>query len=154
MKYCFIFLLVFLVSVPVFAQQSENVTLVSWLGGAGNCEAVFVEGDYAYINSAHVVSIIDITNPAEPIRVGWVELSGGYGRDIYVLNDYAYVAYGGYGLRIIDVSDPENPFEAGFYDTPGYANGVHVLDGYVYLANGGMGLYILQFDPPTAVESE
>ena len=50
-------------------------------------------------------------------------------------------------LRIIDVSDPAHPTEAGFYDTPGYAEGVAVSGNYVYVANEDGGLVILRFSP-------
>jgi len=45
-----------------------------------------------------------------------------------------------------DVSDPEAPFEAGFYDTPGYAHGVAAAGGYAYVADGDGGLLILRFE--------
>ncbi|HIE25887.1 TPA: hypothetical protein EYP66_01210 [Candidatus Poribacteria bacterium] len=40
---------------------------------------------------------------------------------IAVVSGYAYVADDESGLRVVDVSNPENPYEIGFYDTPGYA---------------------------------
>jgi hypothetical protein len=43
--------------------------------------------------------------------------------DVYVSGNYAYVADGYAGLRVIDVSNPSNPREVGYFDTPGYADG-------------------------------
>ena len=51
-----------------------------------------------------------------------VELVGQIGGDIHdvvLQGHYAYVAVWNRGLRIINVSDPAHPTEAGFYDRPG-----------------------------------
>jgi hypothetical protein len=39
------------------------------------------------------------------------------------------------GLRVIDVSSPENPFEVGSCDTPDFAEGVYVSGSYAYVAD-------------------
>jgi len=49
---------------------------------------------------------------------------------------------------VIDVSDPTNPFEAGYFDTGGDAWGVAVSGCYVYVADGSDGLYILRYLEP------
>ena len=62
-----------------------------------------------------------------------------------VAGNYAYVAHEYYsGLRIIDVSNPAAPTEAGFYDTPGLAWSVAVAGDYAYVADGDGGLIILR----------
>jgi hypothetical protein len=72
----------------------------------------------------------------------------GYGRDVYVLGDYAYVADGDEGLRIIDVSDPSSPTPAGNCDTQDDARGVFVLGGYAFVADGSGGLQIVDVSDP------
>ncbi|MCS7250799.1 MAG: hypothetical protein NZ608_07800, partial [candidate division WOR-3 bacterium] len=69
----------------------------------------------------------------------------GYARDVYVYSSYCYVADGRAGLMIIDVSNPSNPIEVGYYDTPGYARDVYVYSSYCYVADGDAGLQIYQF---------
>jgi hypothetical protein len=44
---------------------------------------------------------------------------------------------------VVDVTDPTNPTEVGFYDTPGDTYGVSVSGGYVYVADQNGGLFIL-----------
>jgi hypothetical protein len=61
---------------------------------------------------------------------------------------YAYVADGGYGLRVIDVSDPLQPKEAGFYDTPGDPFAVAIAGDYAYVADGGSGLRVIDVSDP------
>ena len=60
---------------------------------------------------------------------------------------YAYVAVGGAGLEVIDVSDPANPRRVGSYDTPGGAVDVAVSGDYAYVADKNWGLQILRIEP-------
>jgi hypothetical protein len=60
----------------------------------------------------------------------------GLAEGVYVSGNYAYVADGGAGLRVIDVSNPANPREVGFFDTPGFAEDVYVSGNYAYVAMG------------------
>ncbi|MEO0097825.1 MAG: hypothetical protein ABIK78_07005, partial [candidate division WOR-3 bacterium] len=46
---------------------------------------------------------------------------------------------------VIDISNPSNPREVGYYDTPGYAYGVYVSSSYAYVADDEAGLGIYQF---------
>jgi len=83
------------------------------------------------------------------------------GSEVYVAGNYAYVTdsrdYGSGGLRVIDVSDPANPYKVGFYSHPGpgHAQGVYVLDGYAYVAyrrssnTTGAGLRIVDISDPS-----
>ena len=70
--------------------------------------------------------------------------------DVAVSGNYAYVAGGDGGLRIIDISNPAAPTEAGFYDTPGDARGVAVAGNYAYVADGKGGLRMIDISNPAA----
>ncbi|MHA1145772.1 MAG: hypothetical protein ACTSRW_13615 [Candidatus Helarchaeota archaeon] len=74
-----------------------------------------------------------------------------------VIGDLAYIADGDSGLRIINVSNPANPFEYGFYDTPGYVEGLKIAGDYAFIAEGlTHGLRIINIsDPlnPTSISS-
>jgi len=56
------------------------------------------------------------------------------------------------GLRIINISDPSAPVEAGFYDTDAseYYRGVAVSGIYAYLAVSDSGLRIINISDPAA----
>ncbi|MCB0298079.1 MAG: hypothetical protein KDG51_23145, partial [Calditrichaeota bacterium] len=45
---------------------------------------------------------------------------------VHPSENYAYVAWGGNGVRIFDISDPTAPEQIGVYDTPGQSYGVHL----------------------------
>ena len=94
------------------ASQDSNLTLVArW--PYGSCMAVFVKGDYAYVGNGSVMTILNISNPASPKKVGEIETPG-IVKDIYIWRHYAYIANWREGLRVIDVSDPSDPVEVGY----------------------------------------
>lgn len=57
-----------------------------------------------------------------------------------IVGDIVYLADFREGLRVIDVSDPENPEELGFCDTPGRAYEVDVWGEFAYVADGTAGV--------------
>jgi len=61
---------------------------------------------------------------------------------------YAYVADATKGIRVIDVSDPQNPDEVGYYDTDGISYGVTKSGGYVYCADGTQGVKVFDAASP------
>jgi hypothetical protein len=60
------------------------------------------------------------------------------------------VADGNSGLRVINVSNPEAPFELGVLDTPGRARGVEVVGNLAYVADGNSGLRVINVSNPEA----
>ena len=66
------------------------------------------------------LQVIDVSNPANPQRVGGYDTSG-HAFGVAVSGNYAYVADGANGLQVIDVSNPANPQRVGGYDTSGSA---------------------------------
>ena len=63
--------------------------------------------------------------------------------DVYIKDNYAYVAdfYG--GLKIIDISDKQNLKVVGSVPTPANANGVYVQGDYAYIIDYFLGLHII-----------
>jgi len=62
--------------------------------------------------------------------------------------DYAYVADYTAGLRVVSVSDPTQPTEVGYCDTPGHANGVTVIGDLAYVSDGDSGLRVISVADP------
>jgi len=71
-----------------------------------------------------------------------------------VVDSLAYLADGSGGLRIINVSNPTNPVEVGFYDTGSSAHGVYVFNGLAYVADGRDGLYIIRYTGKSGIEEK
>ncbi len=63
----------------------------------------------------------DVTDLDDPVVVGeYYGPNGSTDHNLYVKGDRMYQANYQAGLRVIDISDPENPREVGFFDTTPY----------------------------------
>jgi len=78
---------------------------------------------------------------------------GGWSFHVNVANNIAYLPEFGDGLRMVDVTDPSDPQEIGYFDTPGSANWIEVIGSYAFVADGEMGLYVLDMTNPTSPDS-
>lgn len=126
---------------------SENVEMVGQIGGSSH--AIAVQENYAYLGVGPRLVILNISNPAHPMVVSQGPMFPGSVTGVFVAGNYAYVAAGTGGLRVVDVSDPTAPAEVGVYDTPGYAHDVYVADSYAYVADVAS-LRVMDVSNPTA----
>jgi hypothetical protein len=74
---------------------------------------------------------------------------GGVGYGVVLTGSHAYVADGSGGLRVVDVTDPAEPLEVGYYTTTGTARDVAVSGQYAYVADGDGGLRVIDVGTPT-----
>ena len=82
---------------------------VGFLDTPGQAHQVAVAGDYAYVADGEGgLRIVDISVPESPVEVGAVATPDS-AIDVAVDGELAYVADG--HLRVIDVTDPTNPFD-------------------------------------------
>ncbi|MEW6517145.1 MAG: FG-GAP-like repeat-containing protein [candidate division FCPU426 bacterium] len=102
-----------------------------------------MNGSYVYAaDDMNGFRVISISDPALPTSVGQISMSGfsaqlpGSVQNIALSGNYAYVTNG--SLRVIDVSNPASPAEAGHCDTPGSAHGVAVKGDYAYVTDGAL----------------
>ena len=70
--------------------------------------------------------------------------------DVALADGYAYVADGQYGLKVLDLNNPEAPLGVGSYSTGGSARGVSVVGSQVYLSDAEKGLLILDVSNPAS----
>ena len=129
----------------------------------GHCDVyssgIFVSGAYAYVVErdlpyiidgiyyVYSLAVMDISNPANPQKVGYFKIGFpyvGWPLSLFVSGSYVYLAGGEEGLWVIDISDPANPRKVCYYDTPGIASEVFVSGQYAYVADGDGGLLILR----------
>ena len=73
----------------------------------------------------------------------------GQARGVTVSGDHAFVADFGFGLQVIDISDPTNPTLSGTCDTPGEAWGVTVSGDHAFVADYYSGLQVIDISDPT-----
>lgn len=75
--------------------------------------------------------------------------SQGVARDVVLKNGYAFVAVGkDGGVRFVNVQDPQNPFEAGFFDTVGAASSLTQVGDLLFIADGERGVPVVSVADP------
>jgi hypothetical protein len=72
----------------------------------------------------------------------------GHALDVAVVDDIAYVAYD--GLKVIDISNPQNPNIIGSIYTPGGAKGVTVVGDTAYVVAKKSGLHVIDISSPAS----
>ncbi len=75
--------------------------------------------------------------------------TSGTAADVAIAGNRVYVANGGAGLLVIDVSDPAGPTLAGSLDTPGTAESVAVAGNHACVADGTSGLLVIDVTDPS-----
>jgi len=130
------------------SQDEFTIDPAGHFGGQVECSDV--QGDYAYLGQGQHLHVLDVTG-AEFQKMGYLQLKG-KPLDIFVSGNYAYVyLQKGNGFQIIDISDPNTPFEAGFCDIPGSTDGRLFVSGdYAYLATYNYGLKIVDISYPAS----
>jgi hypothetical protein len=125
--------------------QTLNFTLLGSI--AGPADMVKVQGGYAYVAAGKTLTVVDISNPAEPKRGGaytFPELILGF----RVAGSSVYVAADLFGFGILDVSNAAAPTLRGSLKTPGQAENVAVSGTTALVADHVSGLDILDVSNP------
>lgn len=73
-----------------------------------------------------------------------------YTTDVAVRGDFAYLADGDAGLRIVNISNRAAPQEITLLELYGSANGLELSGNYCYLADGWSGLRIVNISDPSS----
>lgn len=99
------------------SDPTEPDSLLPGSGGVAPLgPALYVPGTDVWYMRSEVLFVIQ-AYPSSPILVGEVEIGGGcVMEDIFVEGSVAYLACRGFGLHLIDISDPDVPVEAGSTD--------------------------------------
>ncbi len=139
----------------VTAQDTLNVKLQGlWAYGPSYAVKTATVGvtDLIFLGDGGYLQIIDLTTLLETGKVALPEPLKAIDVQIIGATDYAFVADGVHGLRIIDVSTPATPVEVGSYDTPGSALDV-VVDPTLelaFVADGLEGLIVIDVSTPAS----
>ncbi|MDA3779264.1 MAG: hypothetical protein PF487_03380 [Bacteroidales bacterium] len=124
--------------------------------------SVFATSKYAYVTthtgiqslgSLYIVDIDSLINvPPRDLSDSLTILGScqttGIPNDIFVKDNYAYIASGENGLLIIDISNPSLPFIVKSFSTGHFARKVFVENNYAYVTGGLDGLDIIDISSP------
>jgi PKD repeat protein len=132
------------------SEYMWNIEGLSHLGGYSY--AVAVQENHAFVGMGTGLTILDITNPADPAVVGLTPPLQGIVFDVVLQGNYAYLAVNlihtpGGRLYIFDVSNPSVPTEVGFFETEEAAYTVDIVGKHAYVAAGG--LHIIDITDPS-----
>ncbi len=129
------------------AAQSTAFTPVGAIAGPVNL--VEADGRYAYLAAGKTLTVVDIGDPANPIRAGAYTFPDSiwgfavHGPTIYVAADM-------YGLGILDVSNPQAPALRGVLKTPGQAKNVALYGTTALVADHVSGIDAIDVSAPAA----
>jgi len=90
---------------------------------------------------------VNLTNLERP-SINWLHRMPHQVEGVFVRDNLAYFAEGHGGLRIVDYSDPSNPYEIGWCDNVGLMEDIWVDGDHAYVADGN-GLLIYDVSDPT-----
>ncbi|NOZ69907.1 MAG: hypothetical protein GXP46_11870, partial [Deferribacteres bacterium] len=109
---------------------------------------VHASGDYAYLTTYYLedyydytyqMDMIDVSNPGLPVKTDDFSMLvcspeyRGITPDVFVQEGYAYLAFGPFGLEVVDVSNPAALYVAGYLYDIGDAISVHVSGNHAYV---------------------
>ncbi len=147
-----------------FAADWIDLLYKGFLPTAGEARDVAVSGDYAYVaDGSQGLKVIDpglpetdalgyikVEEVANPRLAGACPIGAGSAARLKVGEGYVYVASESGGLRVINVADPQNPWEAGCLAGADIsdARSVDVSGDYAYVAAGAKGLHVVDVADP------
>ncbi|MBD3192162.1 MAG: DUF2341 domain-containing protein [Candidatus Heimdallarchaeota archaeon] len=140
------------------STPSNPIELDTYDDGYVGPDSLVLDGSYVYGAYEAGLKVYSVSDPNSINLVGSWGSSTGDGFDIGISGNYACIAAGDY-LRIIDISDPTNPFQESTFDKNPYGSsirGVAINDNYVNIADYNLyGLGIVDIsDPSNPVNAE
>ncbi|MBK9137272.1 MAG: hypothetical protein IPM17_00625 [Verrucomicrobia bacterium] len=130
------------------AATLDPVILGRWTEVAGkDVRTVRVAGNFVYVAALTNLHVINVANPANPVRVG-VYNSKATIRDVAVVGTYAFLAASEAGFETLDVANPTAPRRVGGYTGDAvYADRLVVTETHAYvLESWGLSIFDMQ-DP-------
>ncbi len=156
------------------SDKSNPTTMVEHNYSNYGCHAIWVSGDSKYAitadeKSGGFINIFDIQDFSNinHLSTWYPNENGAQNKSVHNVfwkDDLLYISYYVYGTRIVDMSDPSNPVEVGFYDF--YPGQQGLYNGnwgtYPYTANGliystgmsGNGFFVMSYPYMGEIEFE
>jgi hypothetical protein len=126
-----------------------------WAGAVGtptHTQEIVIAGDYAYMTGSFPpgLLVIDISDPAAPDVVSFLEMGSWTINGLAVYQNYVYVANGSDGLQVVDVTNPATPVIVGNWDgSLSLVSDVIVYGQYLCVVGWG-GLRVLDISVPAS----
>jgi hypothetical protein len=105
-------------------------------------DTVEIRGSHAYVAGGRTLTVLDLSDPASPRKVGAYT----FPEQIWsfrIVGSYAYVAANFFGLGILDISSPAAPTLRASFKTPGQAKGVALVGTTAFVADHMTGIDVI-----------
>jgi hypothetical protein len=112
---------------------------------------VVLQDHYAFCTARFGLIIFDVSDSTAPTPISKMYFPDGWRQNITVQGNYVYMSDGTAGLRIIDVTDLQQPKQVGQYDATADVLSTAVVGHHAYLAVWGQGLRVLNVAIPSAI---
>jgi len=106
-----------------------------------------IRNPYSFVAAEDGFWIIDLADPSLPVAIAH-DVTETPCLSLVLKDDYAYLACPQIGLRIMDISNPQAPTEAGIYDLLGDTRDMVIVDQTLFIARSE--LLILDISNPLA----
>jgi len=128
--------------IVVDISDFDNFEVISRTEGPfGSMRYMTVSGDYAVMGSARYVFCFEVSDPENPVYIG-AHVTEEPINDIALSDQYLYLAVGEDGIQMLDISNPDNIVEAGFYNTVGKAWDIELGHNMIIVADDtNVGIY-------------
>lgn len=115
--------------------------------GIGSNAGIDISGNSVFIAAGISVWSVDVNDPANPFVLDTLVMEC-YTSRIHIDGDLAVINNETAGIKIIDVSSPQEMQDKGFYDTPSIALTCRLAGNAAYVADGYSGLQIIDVSEP------
>ncbi len=105
-----------------------------------------LQGTVLYVSAGSYLRVIDVSDPNNPREISKVE--GLSTNQMVISGDYAFTTYGNFGITTLDLSDPENPVEAGYLHLQTQSGIQMVLHDNLMYAKDSTHLFIIDTSVP------
>jgi hypothetical protein len=118
-----------------------------------DAEDMLIRDSLVYVAEDYKFEIFNVSNPRQPRLVGScssLDMTGG----LFIKDTFAFVAAGAFGLGIINIANPTNPYLVS--TTSGHPTnswGVAVRDTFAYIPSAYDSLWVLSVANPSSVYS-
>lgn len=119
--------------------------ITTMAGTKGACD-VHIHDEYLYVGCHGVgIVIFNISDKKSPQLTGrFCDDDGGEALGVWGDGKYLYIA-DNFGIEVLDVTDPSNPYEIGEYSRVRGAHDLYVDGKFIYVAEARKGLMVFQF---------
>ncbi len=125
------------------------VTSVATYTSSTNINEIQVQNNVAYIAEDGGLDIVNVTNPANPVRYS-LGTSDDYAYDVRVNGQYAFISNNNNGVLVLNVSNPVNPQQTSYLQTTDIALATTINNNIVYVAEDQSGVEAFDVSNPAA----